>query len=283
MKFYAMAHSAGDDRHPLTVPFVISLMGHLILFAIILHTPRSNPDYDIMTSVIDVQMVEIPAGQSISTSDAGPVPEKVETKEEAPAAKVSTKDSPEAEVSIAKPQPKKKTSLKYQTLKSQRVLKNALERLEKKVETSPPKPLEDTFKRLRDKVEKEGPPKGVQEGQEGSAEATGKTEGFGVGSKKEGELIDLYMLEVAYAINKNWAFSQQLAGDEDNLIAKLSFKVMSDGRIEDISFTDRSGNTVLDESALKAIVKSSPVKPLPPEINRPYIIMGIAFTPKGVY
>jgi colicin import membrane protein len=96
------------------------------------------------------------------------------------------------------------------------------------------------------------------------------------------EAIDLYRLEVAFAINRNWAFADQLARDRGEMVASIVFKVMPDGRIEDIFFTDRSGNPYLDESAYRAIVKSSPVRPHPSELKRSYIEMGLRFTPKGV-
>lgn len=83
-------------------------------------------------------------------------------------------------------------------------------------------------------------------------------------------------------MNKNWAFAQQLASGTGNLVASIVFKVMPDGSIEDIFFTDRSGNSYLDDSAYKAIVKSSPVKPHPEGLARAYIEMGLRFTPEGV-
>jgi len=92
----------------------------------------------------------------------------------------------------------------------------------------------------------------------------------------------MYRLEIAYAIQKNWAYADQLGGDKGTLVASIVMKVLPDGRIEDIFFTDRSGNPYLDESAYKAIVKSSPVRPHPNGLNQPYIEMGLRFTPKGV-
>lgn len=93
---------------------------------------------------------------------------------------------------------------------------------------------------------------------------------------------EIYQAEVAFQIQKNWAYSEQMAGLSNNLIAKIIFKVLPDGRIEDISFTERSGNAYLDESGYKAIVKSSPVKPFPPGLHIPYTVMGIRFGPEGV-
>jgi colicin import membrane protein len=57
---------------------------------------------------------------------------------------------------------------------------------------------------------------------------------------------------------------------------------MPDGKIVDIFFTDHSGNAYLDDSAYKAIVKTSPVKPFPAALSRAYIEMGLRFTPEGV-
>jgi colicin import membrane protein len=38
----------------------------------------------------------------------------------------------------------------------------------------------------------------------------------------------------------------------------------------------------LDESAKKAVLKSNPVRPHPPGVTKPYVIVGLRFTPKGV-
>lgn len=281
MNFFAMTYSAGD-RHPMFWPLVFSLTGHMLLFGLILYSPTPDFENSFFPSVIDVQMVEMPAGVPAAEKKANSASDKVPLLDKsAPVPAPDAKAAQEAEVSTAPPHPKTKTALKYKTFKSKRVLKNTLERLEQKVETSPPKPLEDTIKRLREQVEKEGRPESTGAvAAEGAAE--GKKEGYAVGSKQEGEAIDIYRLEVAYAINKNWAFAEQLAGGGDKLMATLVFKVMPDGRIEDIFFTDRSGNPYLDDSAYKAILKSSPVKPHPDKLNRPYIEMGLRFTPKGV-
>jgi colicin import membrane protein len=193
--------------------------------------------------------------------------------------KAQSKQRPE--ISVAPPRKETKKALKYKTYKSKKVIKNTLQRVEKKVDTQPPKPLEDTIKRLRKKVAKEGRPATGGEGarQRGT---TGKSGIYGRGSQKEIELIDLYRVEIAYAINKNWAFAEQLGGGRDNMMASIAFKVMPDGEIVDIFFTDRSGNPYLDDSAYKAIVKSSPVKPHPAKLSRPYVEMGLRFTPEGV-
>jgi colicin import membrane protein len=270
-------------------PMIISLMGHMLLFGIFLYQPQKKTSGVMFPGVINVQMVEMPAAGTPVTEkgaqarvEKAPVPEKPVLETPA-AAKPSADASQQAEVSVAPTQPKAKNSLKYKTIKPQEVLKNTLQQLEQKVETSTPKPLEDTLQRLREQVAREGRPESADTGGTGEGTAAGaRQQGFGFGGQREGEAIDLYRLEVAYTINKNWAFAEQLAGGSDRLMASVVFKIMPDGKIEDIFFTDRSGNAYLDESALKAIVKSSPVRPHPPGLNRPYIELGLRFTPNGV-
>jgi colicin import membrane protein len=92
----------------------------------------------------------------------------------------------------------------------------------------------------------------------------------------------LYRIEIAYQIQKNWAFNDQLAGDDQSLMAAIVFKVMPDGEIRDVFFTDHSGNAYLDESAYKAIIKSNPVDRHPQGLVRPYVEIGIRFTPQGI-
>ena len=100
--------------------------------------------------------------------------------------------------------------------------------------------------------------------------------------KQRADLIDNYRVEIAYQVQEHWAFSEQMAGDAKNLEAKLVFKVMPNGEIQDIFFTDRSGNQYLDESAYKAVMKSNPVSPHPKGIFDPFIYVGIVFGPEGV-
>ncbi|WP_083453428.1 cell envelope integrity protein TolA [Desulfatitalea tepidiphila] len=283
-----MSYPHGEHRNPFFWPFLFSFLGHILLFAFILYTPKPDVGESFFPSVIDVQMVDVQATSPSSEKSSKAADEKVAPLEETEPEQVQIeeaqppKPAAEAEVSLAPATPKTKTALKYKTLKTQEVLKSTLERIEKKVEVAPPRPLEDTIKRLREKVEKEGRPDSAETTGSGEGTATSGKMGFGGGGKQEGELIDMYRLEIAYAIQKNWAYADQLGGDKGHLVASIVMKVLPDGRIEDIFFTDRSGNPYLDDSAYKAIIKSSPVRPHPDGLNRPFIEMGLRFTPKGV-
>lgn len=280
------SRGAGWDTQSPFLPLAISFCGHLILFALFFFSPSMGSDVPYMPGIIDVQIVDVPLPKGGAPKKApetrapAPIKEQTTPREIEP---VAPKQPAEAkpEVSVAPKKPTTKTALKYKTLKSKEVLKSALKRLEQKVESEPDRQLEDTIKQLKEQVAKEDRPESAPTPQTEAGKGD-KPGLFGRGSKQEAEAIDIYQLEVAYSINKNWAFSQQLAGGGADMMAWVTFKVMPDGTITDIAFTQRSGNAYLDDSAYKAIMKSSPVKPHPPGLARPYIVMGLRFTPKGV-
>lgn len=165
------------------------------------------------------------------------------------------------------------------------MIDHALTDVKKKVEKSETDSVSQALDRLKKKVEQ------TESGrvQSGSADQVaagagggGMPGGTGSGGQRRLELIDLYKIEIAFQIERNWAFSQQLAGDAPTLQVSLVFKVMPGGEITDIRYTERSGNSYLDESAYRAIVKANPVSPHPAGIRMPYVTMGVRFTPEGI-
>ncbi|MGD8833384.1 MAG: TonB C-terminal domain-containing protein [Desulfobacteraceae bacterium] len=278
------SYAADDHSQSLFWPVALSIAAHLTLIAIVTFSPSWKSEPEFIPSVIDVQMVDLsdlgaaPPPKAVSPKESAPV---VEPKEAAPEPVPEVESVKKPEISVAPKKKETKRALKYKTFKSKKVLENALKRVEKRVDSSPPKPLEDTIKKIREKVSKQGRPETSSTSSQKSDKAA-KSGAYGRGSRKEIELIDLYRLDIAYAIQKNWAFADQLSGGGDKEGASIVFKVMPDGTIADIFFTDRSGNQYLDDSAYKAIVKSSPVKPHPDKLSRPYVELGLRFTPEGV-
>ena len=156
---------------------------------------------------------------------------------------------------------------------------------EQNAQASSPDELKAALERLRNKVGKAEAAKSATSDMDAgkNVDSGGARFGkFNEDGKRKAELIDLYRLEVAFQIQKQWAFNEALAGGDQSLVAAIVFKVMPDGEIRDIFFTDRSGNTYLDESAYKAIVKSNPVDGHPKGLNQPYVELGIRFTPQGI-
>jgi colicin import membrane protein len=185
--------------------------------------------------------------------------------------------------------PKAKKSLKKQTIDRQKIIDQAVSKIEKNVEKSTSDSVQQALARLKEKV-------GQTEaaGSRAEAAAPGATAaqnaaaggmpggGGGEGARRTLEITDLYRIEIAFQVERHWAFSQQLAGDDRSQQASLVFKVLPSGEITDIRFTQKSGNPYLDDSAYKAIVKANPVPPHPDGLNAPYVTVGLRFTPEGL-
>lgn len=288
----------GDGQTPLFYPVVVSLVCHLFFLVIFVFSPSLDTDAPRDQSVINVSMVSMnnTPENAAAVSAEKPVVEKKAPKIEKPDLVEKPKSAPPPKKTPAvvdQPQPKPKTSLKKKTFQSTQVVKQAIRELEEKVEgetdaqkeSTQPDPLKSALERLKKEVgSTETSPSQASPRSDAadSGKAGGKPGKFNEQGRRTAELIDLYRLEIAYQIQKNWAFNEQMAGGDESLAAAIVFKVMPDGEIRDIFFTDRSGNAYLDESAYKAIVKSNPVDGHPNGLAQPYVVMAIRFTPQGI-
>ncbi len=275
----------------IVLAFAVSIICHLIFFLILIFAPSHKPDKKFSPSVIDVRMVTFSEQEAASLSSRqtalkseAPVTKQIQVQDHgvSPHAGFKVDQKPSKEVSVTSK--KIKRSLKKKTFKSSRIVKSAIARIEKKVEESRPDPLTKAIDRLRDKVGKTGANDRLKHkvGKDADGHGAGLAGRTGAATKRTLELIDIYRVEIAYQIQKNWAFSEQLAGGRKDFMASLVFKVMPTGEIRDIFFTDRSGNRHLDESAYKAIQKSNPVTPHPEGVIKPFVEVGLRFTPEGV-
>ncbi len=284
----------GDGQAPLFFPMALSLFCHLVFLLLFVITPSLRSEKVQTQSVINVSMVSLKNSATEATEKAA-VENKAPKIEKPDVVKKPSVTPPEKKAAtVADPQPPKpKTSLKKKTFKSTQVVKQAIEQLEAKVavktdeqtETAQPEPLKSALERLRQEVGKAEASRSAPSGEStdrSAAKTGGKFGKFNEDGKKTAQLIDLYRIEIAFQIQKNWAFNEQMAGGDQSLVAAIVFKVMPDGEIRDIFFTDRSGNTYLDESAYKAIVKSNPADSHPNGLNQPYVVMAIRFTPQGI-
>ena len=270
----------GNDPLTLFLPFAVSLVCHAIFFAILIYFPIHAPyNKKFLQSVINVSMVTLPA-QGSASGPAGQIGLKSKI-QSTQTKKAQVFKIPSKTVSVA---PKKgreiKESLKKKTFKPSKVVKSAITRIEKQVEDSRPDPVIEAINRLKSKI---GSSEAMDIGAKGEG-LTGQGGNIPGGALTTGYLslkpIDIYKAEIPYHIKKNWAFSEQLAGEHIDLEVKIVIKIMANGDITDIWFEKRSGNSYLDESAHKAIKKSSPLPPLPKGHDFYHCLLG--FTPKGV-
>jgi colicin import membrane protein len=280
--------------------FGISLFIHLSFIGFMVLLPESAPRRRFAPGSINVSLVSLPgppvsapapASKPAAKTVSIPKPEvKNKAKApviEAPAKPIAVKPKPQKTVSLApkKSKWKVKKSLKKKTLNRRKMIDQAVSGVQKKVEKSKSESVNQAIAALKKKVAQSEANAG-RTGQTAKA-ATG-TAGAGVsgtagsGGKRALDLIDIYKIEVAFQVERHWAFSEQLAGDDRALQASLVFRVLPSGDVTDIRFTERSGNSYLDESAHKAIVKASPVSPHPEGVRALYVTVALRFTPQGI-
>ena len=304
-KPYARSYplGTGAESQSFVLYFGISLAIHLIFFGSVVFWPASAPKPRFSPGSINVSLVSLPGPPSAAPAPAvsrqpvksATVPKK-EVKKTVPIEDVVAIEPPKAlpvikkpkKTVALKPKPKKikpKKSLKKKTQDRQKMIDHALTKVEKKVKKKETDSVSQALDRLKKKVEQTEATQSQAASTGRTAAGTGTGGGGGAGGSgglRRLEVIDIYKIEVAYQVERNWAFSQQLAGEGKSLQASLVFKVMPNGEIKDIRFTERSGNAYLDESAYRAIVKANPVSPHPTGIRTPYVTLGVRFTPEGI-
>jgi colicin import membrane protein len=295
----AYAHryqEASSESRTVAYSFGVSLCVHLLLIGALLFIPEPTPRPRFSSGVVNVSLVSLPAKAPGQKAAGRPVVKAKQEVKKPPKAKISeitppTKKTvvapkkPEAAISLA-PKPKKKSSLKKKTIDRSKVIDSAIKQVQKKVDESDASSVKEALNRLKKKVEETeaaGPQPYETSSTKGGSAVIGSGEGTGTaGGSQTIEAIRIYQAEIQYQIQKNWAFSQQLAGDSSTLEAVLAIKIMRDGEIDEIWFDKKSGNSYLDESAHKAIVKSNPLPALPREYIGSFYKIGLIFGPKGL-
>lgn len=283
---------AREDQHPLMFPVIISLICHLIFFALAIYSPGRLPGRRMSQTIVNVNLVTLSQiqaapdqkGPASGKAAVRPAAEKISPPKAAPSVKpAAPKAVPPEAVSLAPKTWSEKKSLKQETFKPDRVVKRAIKQIEEQAEASRPNPVAEAIDRIRGKIGEAETDNRLPD--TGQATGTAETGGGGVtGQGSAGGItapeILVYQQEIAYYIRSNWAYPDQLAGQRKDLEARLLISIMANGEIKDVRFEKKSGNSYLDDSAYKAVVKSNPLPALP-KGYRTYTVM-LGFTPAGL-
>lgn len=267
-----------NDLKSLFLALAFSALCHLIIFAAVLFAPVYTPKKKFASTIINVSMVTLPAQKTnqqsktdIQSKKHVTLQKKASKPSNSAKAAVKTKSGPLKAVTATPIKTRIKRSLKKRTFNSSGVVRNAIAQIEKKVEQEQarPKSVTEAIDGLKDKIEKDitGPTAGI----------SNKTK-ENVGTSPE--LIRIYQYEIIYHIKKNWVFPEQLAGELADLESRLVIEIMPSGEIKEVFFETKSGNSYLDDSAYRAVLKSNPLPPLPKGYTVYHILVG--FTPSGI-
>jgi colicin import membrane protein len=304
----SMLEDGGDDPRLMSMTFLASVMLHALIATAFLLLPGHVSRTESMPSVIDVSMVSLsdmggppPGTESDApvaaaaaevaepeqvplvtaetvdvTTDEIPVADEIPLVEETAAPPVETTPPPpepeekvfvkEAPSEPPPPKPVKRILPRPETEKPKTVAKAVV-----KPEANREESIKEAIQRVRKKIA------GSQRRQEGAASGSS---GSGSGLGRRGGIDDIYKAQLSYQIERNWVFSDQLAGGDKHLKSVVVIRIQPTGHIQDIWFEQRSGNAYLDDSAYKAVMKSNPLPPLPK--GYPEYTIALVFTPSGL-
>ena len=227
---YFFSGSRSDLRTVLP-GLIVSAICHVLFFMGVIFAPGLDFHPTVTPSAINVSLVAMPEPvlrpQSKKAAKAVP-PHK--TKTITKPADVTPKIAPK-EIKDFQP----KVSMKKKTFKTGKVVENAIKKIEKKVEENRPDPVSEAIKKIKENI-KNNPP------EESNADDSGHMAAVGGGTgTRSFDKMDLYQLEIRYRVQKNWAFSEQMAGGAKDLQTILVIKIMSNGEIMDVWFEKKSG------------------------------------------
>ncbi|MFZ7127736.1 MAG: energy transducer TonB [Desulfobacterales bacterium] len=291
-----------DDGRTKALMFGISALLHAVVFLALIFMPDFGDDRYLGSRSITVSLVTLPGPGGGGPAPApapepAPIPPAPEVQE--PAAPAAPEP---AQVETAPPPPEPPAdAISIAPKETAPPVKEALKKKTKtgrKLEVTKATPPAKTPPKPQAKPPEQAPERRsesvssaiaalqnrvAEQERHGSGAAGASGGGDGTGAGPGGmRLIDMYRVEVALTVERNWAFSEHLAGGGKALETLIVFRVLPNGEVTDFEFVKKSGNRYLDESAYKAVMKSSPFSPHPDGIRRPYVEIPLRFTPSGI-
>ncbi len=255
----------------------ISVFLHVLLVTVSLYLQYLTGVKRPQLRVIDVSLVTLPGPGSPEKADMSavePVVPEPEPLPEPPVEQPPVEPEPEK-----KPEPVKKVPKKVpdqQKRAEKKTVKEKPKESKQNVPQKQPTDFERTLERLRQKVQ-QGPPSDLYR-----RSGPGR---FGQGEGEYGAPMgpyERYLVEVVTIIRRNWSFTPQLIGQKGDIKAYLALTIEPGGAISNIRLDRGSISGYFNDTVVKAVQKSSPLPPVPEEVGRKALRIGLVFTPQGI-
>lgn len=258
----------------------VSVLLHVLLVAGGLYLQYLTGVNRRQLKTVEVSLVMLPGPGSSEEADMADVPLAIPEPEPVPEppAEQPPVEQPPVPVEPKKPEPVKKVPKKVPDKPRQpkrAPVEEKLKELEQTAQQKKPSEIERALARLQQEVKK-GPPSNLYK-------RSGP--GLGKGSGNYGAPMspfESYLVEIAMIIRQNWLFTPQLIRERGNVKAYVAMTIQPDGSVSNIVFDRKSVSEYFNDTVFKAIEKSSPLPPVPEEVSRRALKIGLVFTPQGI-
>lgn len=255
------------------VMFILSLILHgVIIISIVLLPSFSSPRYS-FPKFISASLVDFPSLPGLGGGGGG--------EGGLPQGELSGDES-EEETSPPEVKEEKKPELTF----SHKDAEAPAPKLEEKPQKQAPKPVRQTEPKGKTTSQK-GSRKGAQGG--GNVGAIGGRigggAGFGGAGGGGGSLGDLdsislelawYQANLTNILQSNWSTSVSSPATK-GLVVVVNFTILKDGTITNVEIVQGTGDFALDQAVLRAVLRSSPLPPLPWDIKKDRLIAQYEF------
>ncbi len=240
---------------PITIMIIISVCIHVAVLTLLTLLPWFSP-----------RRIHAPVYPVTLLTQAplkAPQPKTEVTKKTAQKPPEKVKEKP---VTVKKPEPKKKFPPRKKLAKEDVIS-------EKRVQEK----IESRIEELRKKAEAKEKPEVKEEIKPQVTEEVAQ-----LSPKPSRAVIDMklktYYNTIWRRIEEQWIIPEGLM-EEVREIPIIVIKIQRDGSIMESWFEQKSGSSIYDESAIRAIKKANPLPPFPQELEEDFLEIGIRFHP----
>ena len=251
----------GHTLHRFTL---LSIIIHIVFLGLAMLTLKRTSHF-LMPSPYVVDLV---GTESVSVSGPAKVLERAPAPEKKPSEASSPPQRKEPKVLERAPAPGKKTSElssasphkePKETRKAENLDKRNEQYFSEVIAAIEAKKKIERIARLREVITLRGSGEGKAQASQGSS------------AKREGSVMDAYYAQITKEIWQHWVFPDT---GVKNIETVVSMRIFRDGSVQVQGIEKSSGNPLFGRSALKAVVKASPLTPPPYEME-----IGVRFYP----
>lgn len=246
------------------IMLTISVILHLSVFSAVLLLPGLIPSKNDDNVVYEVDLVEMPSAGIQAQAQSASNSEAASEKPDTTARRIDTNEEKKVPIQVEKILVKKKnTIVKKEEPASSKVLEDAISKLKKKVKPEDINHLDRAISKLEKETKSAENHLGqaMSQLQNKAGGGASKSEGSGTGAI-DSLAITIYKQSVKSHIQDNWTYPVAMQNRKDFEVT-VSLKIREDGTIMKYEFVKKSGDSIFDQSILKAIEKSNPIPPFP--------------------